>query len=64
MLCAFSKLDEKKIEAIKSTEKKIGKTLLAFSCYEAAPETLTAAELAAIKETERQLDIVLVAVKT
>ncbi len=63
MLCALSKLDQDKIETIKSAEKKIGKTLLAFSCYEVAPEALTDEELAAIKEAERKLGIVLVAVK-
>jgi hypothetical protein len=63
MLCALSKLDEEKIESIKSTEKQIGKTLLAFSCYEAPPETLSAEELAAVKEAERKLGVVLVAVK-
>ncbi len=63
MLCALSKLDEKKMETIRSTEKKLGKTLLAFNCYEMAAETLTPEELAAVKEAERSLGIVLVAVK-
>ncbi len=63
MLCALSKLDEEKIETIKSAERKLGKTLLAFNCYEMAPETLTPEELAAVKEAERSLGIVLVAVK-
>ncbi|MGE5301265.1 MAG: hypothetical protein ACM3MB_09950 [Acidobacteriota bacterium] len=63
MLCALSKLDKEKIENIKSAEKKMGKTLLAFSCHDVAAETLTEEELDVIRKTERELGIVLVAVK-
>ena len=64
MLCAFSKLDREKIETIKSAEKKVGKTLLAFSCHDVAAATLTPEELAAVQETEKKLGVVLVAVKS
>ncbi len=63
MLCSLSKLDEGKINAIESAEKKIGKTLLAFSCHDTAPAKLTQEEIAVIGETEKKLGVLLVAVK-
>ena len=64
MLCALSKLDKGKIESIRSYEKTIGKTLLAFSCHDVVPANLTEDELAVIKEAEKKLGIVLVAVRS
>ncbi|MDA8240898.1 MAG: hypothetical protein M0Z67_11095 [Nitrospiraceae bacterium] len=49
---------------VKSAEKKVGKTLLAFSCHDVAAATLTPEELAAVQETEKKLGVVLVAVKS
>ncbi len=63
MLCSFSRLDKTKIKSIESAEKKIGKTLLAFSCHDTAPSKLTEEELALIRETEKKLGVFLVAVK-
>jgi hypothetical protein len=63
MLCTLSKLDKEKIGSIESVEKKIGKTLLAFSCKDASPEALTEGELTLIKETEKKLGVALVAVR-
>jgi hypothetical protein len=62
MLCSLSRLDNEKISSIESAEKKIGKTLLAFSCRDLAPANLTEEELSLIKETEKKLGVVLVAV--
>jgi len=64
MLCSISKLDNEKLGSIQSTEKKIGKTLLAFSCHEVVPAELTETELAMVNEAEKKLGVVLVAVKS
>ncbi len=62
MLCSLARLDNEKIASIEATEKKIGKTLLAFSCHDIAPAKLTKEEITAIGEAEKKLGIVLVAV--
>jgi len=63
MLCSLSNLDKEKIKSIESAEKKIGKTLLAFSCHDTPPAKLTEEEVTLVKETETKLGICLVAVK-
>ena len=63
MLCSLSQLDKEKITSIESAEKKLGKTLLAFSCHDTPPAKLTEEEVALVKETEKKLGICLVAVK-
>jgi hypothetical protein len=63
MLCSLSKLDNEKIKAIESAEKRIGKTLLAFNCHDTAPAKLTQEEIVVLGETEKKLGVVLVAVK-
>ncbi len=63
MLCTYASLDTEKLEAVKSLEKKLGKTLVAFSCRDMGVSSLSDEELAQIKETEKKLGIALVAVK-
>ena len=63
MLCSLSKLDKEKIKSIESVEKKIGKTVLAFSCHDTPPAKLTQEEIAILGETEKKLGVVLVAVE-
>ncbi len=63
MICNLSRLDEAKIEAVRAVERKMGKTLLAFSCRDISPADLTAEELNQIRETENKLGLVLIAVK-
>ena len=63
MLCTVADLDKKKLEAIQSLEKKLGKTLLAFSCKEISITPLKADEIALLKELENKLGLALVAVK-
>ncbi len=63
MMCSLATLDKGKIEAIQSLEKKLGKTVLAFSCKEIKVDTLKDDEIAQIKETEGKLGLSLVAVK-
>jgi hypothetical protein len=55
MLCSFARIEGEKLEAVRELEKKMGKTLLAFSCAEIRPDTLTEEELALIKDLERRL---------
>jgi len=63
MLCSLASLDNDRVNAIQSLEKKIGKTLLAFSCKEMKIDTLKDEEIAQIKEAEHKLGVSLVAVK-
>jgi hypothetical protein len=63
MLCSLASLDKEKVEAIQSLEKKLGKTVLAFSCKEMKIDTLKDDEIAQIREAEGRLGLSLVAVK-
>jgi len=63
MLCSLASLDKEKVEAIQAIEKKMGKTLLAFSCRDLKVDALKDDEIAQIKEAERKLGLSLVAVK-
>jgi len=63
MLCNLTRLDETKVQQIKAVEQKVGKTLLAYSCYNVAPAELNKDELSQISEAEQKLGVVLVAVK-
>lgn len=63
MLCSLASLDKEKVEAIQALEKKIGKTVLAFSCRDLKADTLKDDEIAQIKEAESKLGLSLVAVK-
>lgn len=64
MLCNLSKLDDAKLQEIKNVEQKVGKTLLAYSCYNVAPADLSRDEMSLITEAEKKLGVVLVAVKS
>lgn len=64
MICSLSnKLDETKLNEIKNLEKKLGKTILAFSCHEVKPHKLDEKELASIQSLENKLGLSLVAVE-
>ena len=63
MLCSLASLDKEKVEAIQALEKKMGKTMLAFSCRDLKPDSLKDDEIAQIKEAESRLGLSLVAVK-
>ncbi len=63
MLCTLATLDDKKIASIQSLEKKIGKTIIAFSCRDLSASQLKDDELRQIQEFERKLGLTLVAVK-
>ena len=63
MLCNLSQLDSGKLDTIKSAEQKLGKTLLAYNCYESKPDELSESELKELKNLENKLGVILVAVK-
>ncbi len=64
MLCNLSQLDETKLEEIRTVEQKVGKTLLAYSCYNVSPADVSKDEISQIAEAEKKLGVILVAVKT
>jgi hypothetical protein len=59
----MAKLNEKQLEEVQSLEKKLGKTVIAFSCKDLNATQLKDGELAQIKEAEKKLGLSLVAVK-
>ncbi len=63
MMCSLSQLDGASLDEVKAVEKRMGKTLLAYSCYETRPVELSAGELDEIQKLEKKLGIFLVAVK-
>ncbi len=52
-----------KVEAIQSLGKKLGKTIIAFSCRDIGVSPLKDDELAQIRDTEKKMGVALVAVK-
>ena len=64
MLCTFAQLEKEKLADIQGLEKKLGKTLIAFSCKEnLGIAALKDDELSQIRQIEKKLNISLVAVK-
>jgi hypothetical protein len=65
MLCSLTTdVNESNLRAINDLEKGLGKTLLAFSCHDLKPSTLSAEELSKVQEVEKQLGVSLVAVES
>jgi hypothetical protein len=65
MLCSLAtSLNESTLKTITDTEKGLGKTLLAFSCHDLKPATLSADDLSKVQEVEKILGVSLVAVET
>jgi hypothetical protein len=63
MLFTMANLDQKQLEAVQSLEKKLGKTVIAFSGKDLNATQLKDDELAQIREAEKQLKVALVAIK-
>jgi len=63
MFCNASKLDDRKLGAIKALEQELGKTLVAYSCSNSEPSDLSDAELMKIKTLEEKLAVTVVAFK-
>ncbi len=62
MLCNLSNLRQEQVDAIRSLEKSIGNTLLAYSCREVDVAKLNEDQLRQIKDLEGRLGVALVAV--
>ncbi len=63
MMCSIStKLNEDDIARINSLEKEIGSMLLAFSCHEVNPVSISEDNLKKVQELEKNLGVYLVAV--
>lgn len=63
MLCSLGKIEQKELDEIKSLERELGKTILAFKCSgDTKPAELTDQELDKIRDAERRLGLTLVAV--
>jgi hypothetical protein len=63
MLCTFAQLDGEKLKAVQSLEKKMGKTVVAFSCKDIGITPLKDDEIAQLRDLEKKLGLALVAVK-
>lgn len=62
MLCSLSNLNSQDLNQIQSVETDVGQPLLAFSCHDISPATLSAEQLEKIQALEKKLGIALVAV--
>lgn len=63
MLCSLSNtVNESALQTIQKLEKDLGKTLLAFSCHNLNPSSLSDEELQKVQEVEKNLGVSLVAV--
>ncbi|MGD2079537.1 MAG: hypothetical protein PVJ36_00205 [Nitrospirota bacterium] len=63
MVCSYADLDSDKLKAVQDLEKKLGKTMLAFSCQDINSDALSDSELAELREAEKRLGLSLLAVK-
>jgi len=64
MLCSLSGLSDPQLDKIRSLESELGKTILSFSCHNAATASLEEADLAKIKSLENELGLSLVALES
>ncbi len=64
MLCSLSNLNSQDIDQVRTLEKELGITVLAFSCHEAEPALLDKETLDKIQAAEDRLGLSLVAVKS
>ncbi len=63
MLCTVAQLEKNKLADIQALEKKLGKTLIAFSCKNVEIAKLKDDELIQIRLIEQKMHIALLAVK-
>lgn len=63
MFCTYAGLNESSVDEIKTLEKKLGKTLLAFKCREVGLDQISQNELQQIENLEKKLGVSLVAVR-
>lgn len=64
MLCSLSNLNSQDLDQIRTMETEVGQPLLAFSCHDFSPATLSAEKLEKIQALEKKLGVALVAVSS
>lgn len=65
MMCSLAtNVSDEQLEAIRTLEKQVGTTLIAYGCHEVQPAAPNDEQLAAIKGLEEKLGVLLVAVKS
>ena len=64
MLCSLSNLTSRDLDQIQMVEAEVGQPLLAFSCHDLSPATLSGEQLKRIQTLEQELGIALVAVQS
>ncbi|HMK36252.1 MAG TPA: hypothetical protein VK463_14355 [Desulfomonilaceae bacterium] len=62
MMCSFAALDDAALDSVKTVEKEIGGTILAYDCF--APQAIDEEALKKIRTVEKKLCRTLVAIKT
>ncbi len=63
MYCSIANLNREKVEALQNLEKKIGKTVVAFSCTKVKASKLKEEQLKELKAVEKKIGVTLVAVR-
>ena len=63
MICSLAKLEDAKLKKITALEQELGKSLLAFSCYDYKPADVSQEQLSQIQGLEKELGLSLVAVQ-
>ena len=64
MICSLSNLNSQDLDQIKAVEADVGQPLLAFSCHDFSPATLSADKLEKIQALEKKLGVALVAINS
>jgi hypothetical protein len=64
MICSLSNLKSQDLDQIRTMEAEVGQPLLAFSCHDFSPATLSAEKLEKIQALEKKLGVALVAVNS
>lgn len=62
MVCTLSNLNEEQLREIQDLENELGRSLLAFSCFDLQPAHLDAGSVQRIQRLEKDLGVALMAV--
>ncbi len=62
-LFSLAGLGREQLQQVKSLEKQLGRTILAFQGHDAKPAELSAAQLETLKQAEGRLGLTLIAVE-
>jgi hypothetical protein len=59
VICTVARLDDEKLESIRSFERQTGKRVLALTCHDLPVAELKESEVRALQDLERRLGVVL-----